>query len=223
MALSAPQPPADKAAMRQRRRWLARRRSLRVVRKILAFTILTTPFRYFGLVLCCHMPFGMQFTIPTLLSFYNFWIFCLTFFIFFKYIRIFPTFSLLPLAANIALAIATPSGMQWKTNYSLYFDQFYPDRMAVIRLIESGALLGFDQPGGVTELPEEYKHTSFPDGKVGYNREGNRYRVYFPAEWYTLVRYGFEYGKQYTKDNDSAVEPVYESKFIAPGWIFLSY
>ncbi|WP_043632276.1 hypothetical protein [Desulfovibrio sp. TomC] len=221
MALPAPQSPADKAAMRQRRRWLARRRCLRALRRTLTFIVLVTPFCYFGLILCCGMPAGMGGAIRAQIYFYEWWMFFQNGYVFTKYIWHAPRFAALPLLVNIAFIVAYPPGNPWQTNYGLYFEQFYKDRMEVIRLVENGVLVGFDEPHGVVLLPPAFAHTAFPTGRVGYSRKGTRYRIYFPAQWDPLTQNGFEYDTDYHKEAAQSQNPVYALDHTASSWYFV--
>ncbi|MFP5260017.1 MAG: hypothetical protein ACLGQH_13425, partial [Acidobacteriota bacterium] len=144
VAMFAPQPDADKAAKRQRRRFLARRRSLRALRATLTFIVLVTPFLYFGFLLCCHMPAGFRRGLPNLILFYEWWMFLCNIFVLLRNVWFSPLLAAIPLAVNLLFIYPYPPGDFRKINRELYFELFCNDRMAVIRQIKDGTLPGFD-------------------------------------------------------------------------------
>lgn len=116
-----PQHSVDKAA---RRRWLARRRSIRALRRTLTFIVLVTPFCYFGLVLCCHMPVHWRYALPNWILLYEFWMFFSNTYVLVRYIRFAPLWAPIPFVITVAFSIFYPPGPHYRINHDTYFDFF---------------------------------------------------------------------------------------------------
>ncbi|WP_156180865.1 hypothetical protein [Desulfovibrio sp. TomC] len=223
MALPAPQSPADKAAMRQRRRWLARRRCLRALRATITSLVLAMPFACFGLVLCCHMPFGLQTTIPNFINISVALIFFRAIWIFASEIRFSPLYSILPLIVYALLQVSPWPNDTWKVNWEFYFSQFYTDRMEVIRHIKQGEFQELDKSEGKIDLPQKFKHTSFPHGSVEYSRINGKYTLFFSTDLDGIPSTGFEYSDDEGKEYFATINPSYKSTMITPNWVFITY
>lgn len=220
----APQPDADKAAKRQRRRFLARRRSLRALRATLTFIVLVTPFLYFGFLLCCHMPPGFRRGLPDLILFYEWWIFFRNIYVLLRNIWFSPLFAPLPLIVSFLFVFAYPPGQAWKVSRDTYFNQFLEDRLEVIKHIENGDFPGFEENEGYVALPEKYTHTSFDRGSVAYTRDEKGYTIFFYNSWDILEVYqGFDYNKSYRRDNPPYNERHKYVEFMAPHWYYIEY
>ncbi|WP_139311636.1 hypothetical protein [Desulfovibrio sp. DV] len=221
--MSVLQSPADNAPMRQRRRWLARRRCLRALRATITSLVLAMPFACFGLVLCCHMPFGLQTTIPNFVNIYVALIFFRAIWIFASEIRFTPLFAILPVLVYVLFQASPWPNNIWKTNWEFYFSQFYTDRMEVIQHITQGEFQGLDKSEGKIDLPHKFKHTSFPHGSVEYSRINGKYTLFFSTDLDGIPSTGFEYNDDDEKETFATINLSYKSTKITRHWKFITY
>ncbi|QAZ68520.1 hypothetical protein C3Y92_15300 [Solidesulfovibrio carbinolicus] len=212
------------AARRARRRFLARRRCLRALRRTLAFIVVVTPFCYFGFLICCHMPPEWQRGLPNLILLYEWWMFFRNAFTLLRNIWFTPLLAVLPLLVNVVFVVAYPPGQAWKIRRDTYFNQFLDDRLAVIKHIENGDFPGFTPREGYVALPEAYAHTSISRGCVSYTRGDNGYTIFFYTSWNVLETYqGLEFDNKYSKDDPPPQENNKYIEFMAPQWYYLEY
>jgi len=180
-----PSPPdnQDKAARRARRRWLAKRRCQRALRATITFIAIFTPFLFFGLVLCCRMPFGLGDSLPNWILLYECWMFLRNTYILARYVWITPLWAALPFVLNMYFIAAYPHAPYGPIRDNLYFSLFKQERMHVIRMIWSKELYSKDK---TLHLPQPYTYLARQNGLVSYMTNGGHISVLFSASWNVL-------------------------------------
>jgi hypothetical protein len=192
----------DKLARRRRRRFLARRRCQRALGRTMTFIILVTPFLYFGYVLCCHMPPSLRSAVPSWIFLYECWLFLRNTYIFFRYIWPAPAWAPWPIVVTILFLLFYPPGPYNEINQRVFFDRFRQDMMEVVQMVERRELDGSNASWGLACLPERYKHVSFVEREVAYERTEHGLRVYFSTAWGRFDAYqGFAYYSDDTPEN----------------------
>lgn len=195
-----PSPPSaqDPAARRARLRWLAKRRCLRALRTTLVFMALVTPFLFFGYVLCCRMPFGINRIVPNGMFLYACWLLLHNARLFFRHVRITPLLASLPLLLTLYYIIAYPPGPYASINENLYFQLFKEERLALVHLIEKGEIGDAGRDLASIRLKEPYTHLAMQGGRIVYRIKDGQACVVFSTGWNFL---SFDQGFCYIPDN----------------------
>lgn len=179
-----PLPDADaKAALRSRRRWLAKRRCLRALRATIAFMVLVTPFLYFGYILCCRMPFGIGNLLPNWILLYECWMFARNAYIFFRHLFTTPILAALPLLINIYFIVEYPPGPYTSINENSYFELFKENRLEIIKKIENRSLADVNSDFGIINLNQPYTHLAMQNGEVIFRIKNDKACVVFSTGW----------------------------------------
>ncbi len=209
-----------KAALRSRRRWLAKRRCLRALRTTIAFMVLITPFLYFGSILCCRMPFGIGSLLPNWILLYECWMFLRNAYILARYVWRTPLWAALPIILNLYFVFYYPPGSPGRINEKFYFELFKQERMQIIEMIENQTL---KSETCILHLPQPYTHLALQNGLIAYMMKGKKASVLFAigSNFFTQ-----DFALCYVPDNNPAhwlrQRKIHSTEKIEDNWYIIT-